>query len=1802
MEESNDEHNVVPELYFLIAKFLCGGPLKETAKTLLKELESVEVLPRRLDWEGAEHAQSYRELAAQYSDISWQRLATVCERALRLARVAPSVAQDSETQGAAVPSAEQSRLTARLSLLSETLVRPKPKYSFFKQDHSLVRRLVHRELGLGGAATAGGRGGEAAFPARLLSGLQLQRRTLGHLSAVYCVVFDCTGRYVVTGADDLLVKVWVARDGRLAATLRGCGAEVTDVCVSRDGALLAVGSVERLVRVWCLATGAPRAVLHAHAGTITSVHWSPATRGEVRWLASTSTDGSVAFWSSSADGQFLSQPVQYVERMRPGACHMICAAWSAGGAFLAAGSADQHVRVYALHHTAPTPRRVLEVAVHGDAVDSIAWAHRGLRFVSGSKDGSAALWTLHATQWRHAMLVPADKQRAADGKRLKVTMVCWDCSDAYVVTAVSDNTVRVWCSRTCMQVRCLSGHRDEAYVLEAHPFLPAVLLSAGHDGQLFVWDAAAGEVLAQFHNRIEGQGDGAIFDAKWGGGATIAATDSHGHLLLLGLGRGHRLLSELPAELFFHTDYRPLVRDALGGALDEQTETPPHLMPPPFLVDVEGAPHAPRFQRLVPGRENLALNQLIPAADAPRSRIDAMIAELAGGGGGPGGLGGLGGEARGVWRGEGVRHTAGSWQRGDPLLVPHSTRPIVPPLAPAARRALEQACAELNALEMSWYRREMRRRPVMISTATDSASGRRRPGPRARAPRAARPPPARPPPPRVEEEPPESASHSDTSDESVRLSGSAHSSRDRSSFASSLDLTDSSTSSDSSEYSDWETGAALAPPARARRRPLPARRYSPSTSTNKRTERPSTSAAADGASGSGGGEPAEADAVDGDGEGSASGTGAGAAADDLPDVYRPGEWLTAVAPRKAPYHPQMGDMCLYFRVGHQRYFEAVAVKDLYKINQRDKPWERTQVHECELAKVVGVRYEIKPPRVASVRLACALDAGRPRSLTVRYHDMPDVIDFLVLRQQYDAAVARRWGPGDRFRCMIDDSWWSGVVLERCPTAPRDAEADPRPSVADSAAERFSREAASHFLSLRVRWDNGEVERLSPWDLEPVDPTREPTEPGGSVAVLPRELETALYRAEAHEWPPRGNRAAACHAIALHIGQVMSLSVAEPFVAPVDLQLYPTYARVVPYPIDLATIKARFENLFYRRMAAAQFDVRYLATNAELFNEARSPIVRQARLLTDLLLYIISHWHEVDVVAKYHELAASYQSSDDEPLAPSRKSRRAARRRSGAAESGTDRAGDKWRAACSEVLRSLLASADAEPFLAPVSESQAPDYARVVARPMDLGTVGARLAAGRYSTRDHFAADVRQVFSNSRLYNTNKRSRIYSMTVRLSSLFEALWARVPAPRGARGARGARRARPTHSGRTSPRRTRHRTHRTHRTRRVAAAELANGHESASSDSETLAATSRRVHRAAADAAAADDSLDSDAPLDAHRKGKGVGKKSKSSSASVEPAPSTSRARDTDLYVPSGSRTVRDESGGEGGGGSWSESSAYSNIEVVEEELAEDEVELTYDEHSDGPHRTSTGRNKRKRARITSGSSEGGRVNSHRPDNTPLKRMRERFTANTTTSGSSSGSELEEDRARRYESDHSYRPRYSTDDDAPLNLYRQRQSGASATRAADEPGTSGTAGSRREHNGHARVSCGGVSLRARSPVRYNEDSEEDSAAAISKRAQRPHRVHRLPRALTNDLRTQASVGVGLSGAGPALVPHNDDHNYFNGHAAPHHHRHPVSSRSTGGRSGGEGSSGGAAPVSISSRGRVRKLTAKARGLLRD
>ncbi|PNF30682.1 hypothetical protein B7P43_G06084, partial [Cryptotermes secundus] len=543
----NNQTSVTSELYFLIAKFLAAGPCQETANMLRRELENSKALPKRLDWQGNEHEQTFEELERKYPHIGPTYLLDICHRIGPILdkEIKPSVPGVTSLLGAG----RQSLLRSADGLQQQSIhivqygTRqhgcPVIDPVGFTKQHNLVRVLQGREI-------AGPLQRRQAVPTRLYSKQQLFSRTLGHLSAVYCLLFDRSGRYVITGADDLLVKIWSAIDGRLLVTLRGASAEITDIAVNTENSLLAAGSIDKILRVWCLQTTAPVAVLTGHTGMITSVHFCPLVRGNVRYLVSTSSDGSVSFWSYSrlCPGKytFLPKPIQYNERMRPGQAQMICASFSPGGMFLAAGSADHHVRVY-LMVGEEGPHRILENEAHSDRVDSIQWANHGLRFISGSKDGTAHIWHFERQRWSSLQLVMSSKMPGTpeledDSKqKLKVSMVSWDSSDKWVITAVSDHTLKVWNSETGVLVQVLRGHKDEVFVLEAHPFDKHVLLSAGHDGQIFIWDILAGSPVASFQNLIEGQGHGAVFDAKWSpDGTMLAATDSHGHILLFGFG------------------------------------------------------------------------------------------------------------------------------------------------------------------------------------------------------------------------------------------------------------------------------------------------------------------------------------------------------------------------------------------------------------------------------------------------------------------------------------------------------------------------------------------------------------------------------------------------------------------------------------------------------------------------------------------------------------------------------------------------------------------------------------------------------------------------------------------------------------------------------------------------------------------------------------------------------------------------------------------------------------------------------------------------------------------------------------------------------------------------------------------------------------------------------------------------------------------------------------------------------------------------------------------------------------------
>ena len=215
-------------------------------------------------------------------------------------------------------------------------------------------------------------------------------------------------------------------------------------------------------------------------------------------------------------------------------------------------------------------------------------------------------------------------------KKMKsVTMVAWSLDDAMAITAVSDLTLKIWDAHKGNLLFNLAGHEDEIFVLEPHPYAMNLLLTAAHDGHLIVWDLETKKQLFKHRNMIEQQGHGPVFDAKWSkDGTTICASDSHGHVMFLGQGSFDRY-SKCPTELFFHTDYRPLLRDTHHNVVDEQTQLPPHLLPPPFLVDSEGDPYPANIQRLVRGRENITERDgLVPIGPEPSFQAPHQHQEL----------------------------------------------------------------------------------------------------------------------------------------------------------------------------------------------------------------------------------------------------------------------------------------------------------------------------------------------------------------------------------------------------------------------------------------------------------------------------------------------------------------------------------------------------------------------------------------------------------------------------------------------------------------------------------------------------------------------------------------------------------------------------------------------------------------------------------------------------------------------------------------------------------------------------------------------------------------------------------------------------------------------------------------------------------------------------------------------------------------------------------------------------------------------------------------------------------------------
>ncbi|KAI1718733.1 bromodomain-containing protein [Ditylenchus destructor] len=1293
------------ELLIHIQLYLESLGFKDSSQRLSQEIEQNGFVAKRYNFLGQPCPQTYDEYLQKFRPFSTDlRQAIIRLHELTSDRIPPVIPNLPIRLFA---SKRQSLIRTKDHLVEKVwdakLACKRPSIKTMEKANS-IKLLTTRQLG----ATS------QPFPTRLLlhkeslHNLDLHCRILGHLASIFCVKLDRTGRYIFTGADDNLIKVWDAQTCMLRYTFRGHSGEIADMAVSQENTMLASGSVDKTVRVWCLQRGSTLMVYKGHTALLTTIDFLPFVKDDVRYLVSAGNDCTVVFYKYSAKKKdFTEAPTKFNERARPGA-RIICSCHSPGGNLVAMGDTHEHIRIYKVSEA--NVERLYEMEAHGDRVDSLVWAHNSLRFVSGSKDGTAKVWFIKNNIWssvelnafpviqqnkssqvllnssnaRYPRLAPNGRgaycmsltqpQSAGSQNKknsYKVTMLCWSLADDQVISSGSDYLLRTWDWATGQLLKVLDAHVNESFALWPHPIHKELVVSAGHDGLLIVWDIYQGKPIKKQRNENDRHELSAIFDlAVSPDGATVVYVDTGGFLSILGLGSNQKAKFQ-PKEQFFHTDYMQLTMDQAGYVLDENTGLAPHNMDPPILVCSEGIPYPDDVQKLTPGNDLInnpivklcpwISRQIIPElSTAKLDQVLSLRSEIT--------------SKEALEFQESLKDVDDTIQH-----IPSSSRQLVPraPKQGPAQRRKPQSRPRYSLIyhhEPGVPRYIIPREYDRTDSDDSSYSG---------------------------DGDLEATHYSDeeATTNSMDNSGSSGDLNNEDEFVDDEDsdyqegrqehdsvfrkrlgitvtgrrikrrevANSSNTSSQSTESNIPSSSQPHHSNSRSRRQPMgsksrPSKRAvissedegrprgsmanSPSPETkyakqvissgtkkaNRRgikrkvtikeeeedefeADQPSTS---------------QANTVKREPK-----TERKKKAGETEMIENYPHWMRMTERRRFPYVAQLGDVVVYCIQGHRKYIEELEkAKLLKRIPANMRP--RTDLDAMEVCIVDYVEYVSQPFRMTHLRLAqCKNNARTGLVIEFRYHDLENSPDFIVLKQHYDLSISYGFKAGQHVETLLNDRFYTGHVEKRSP------ENEDYPM--------------SEWCSVEIQWDNDEEDdRYCPWDLQPKSEHRK-----SDTQASNEEIEKwGEYTAQAGDWPlpeglasnsqertPAEEQSIYLNRAETAIQQIMTMKESSEFREAVNLVSYPNYCTVVKYPIDLQTIEERIRNNYYRRSLSFLQDVQYLAINAAAFNEPDSEIATFSQAIVEAIFRYLKDATIQDIGNVFNELISKAEVSE-----------------------------------------------------------------------------------------------------------------------------------------------------------------------------------------------------------------------------------------------------------------------------------------------------------------------------------------------------------------------------------------------------------------------------------------------------------------------------------------------------------------------------------------------------------------------------
>lgn len=316
---------------------------------------------------------------------------------------------------------------------------------------------------------------------------------LTHAESVQAVACGPGGR-VATGANDGIVRVWNAADGRLMHVLDRHKGSVSAVAFSRDGRFVASGDRLGRICIWDGGTGRFLREVDALSALVLALSFSP----DGRWLASGGADRAVRLWSVRTG--------KLADTVGRHQGYVLSIAFSSDGRRLATSGSDGQVLVWDVGCSALST----SIQAHRGWAMSVDFSRDGGRLLSGGADHRLCIWNAASGTLLDAL----------EGHRDAVMAAAFSPSGRFAASAGRDGSVRLWNARSGEPTGRLDPIGGTVNGLSFSPD-GRCLCAAADDGTVGVW-------------RLDGRGFGPMRRLKraavWAAMAVLAMVTLWGPL------------------------------------------------------------------------------------------------------------------------------------------------------------------------------------------------------------------------------------------------------------------------------------------------------------------------------------------------------------------------------------------------------------------------------------------------------------------------------------------------------------------------------------------------------------------------------------------------------------------------------------------------------------------------------------------------------------------------------------------------------------------------------------------------------------------------------------------------------------------------------------------------------------------------------------------------------------------------------------------------------------------------------------------------------------------------------------------------------------------------------------------------------------------------------------------------------------------------------------------------------------------------------------------------------------------------